>query len=208
MKRSYQALSGFLGCPSLPCPPIRPFVQGVQFWEYHDSEVGPWDFRQCLVALHRSARVGSSPGKCQIPLVFSDLCIDFTRSRCEQWEEEGAPHLLPAQRAGVEDTVQNGPWLVDGTLVVLTGALGWQCRVWNRTAPLSTGLQLHHGLSVTLLLPKEFGRGNGEQLLESNPSARADPAYSLLPILYLFLMCFILSRVDPPACKASTPNHL
>jgi len=89
----------------------------------------------------------------------------------------------------------------------LTGALGRQRCVGNHTAPLSTGLQLQRGLS-SLLLPKEFGRGNGEQLLESSPSARADPAYSLLPILYLFLMCFILSCVDLPACKASTPDHL
>lgn len=61
--------------------------------------------------------MGSSPGKCQIPsLVLSDLSTDFTRSWREQWEEEGAPHVRPAQRAGVEGTVQNGPRLVDGTL--------------------------------------------------------------------------------------------
>lgn len=106
--------------------------------------------------------------------------------------------------ANVEDTVQNDPRLVDGTrrgpwLAVLyvkphCAALHWA--------------QLHHGLSFTLLLPKESERGNGEQLLESSPSARAGLAYSLLLVLYLFLMCFVLSCVDLPACKASTPGPL
>lgn len=69
-KSSCQALSGFLGCPSLSFFTIRPFISGVLFRQYHDSEVGPWN---CLVALHGSARVGWSPGKCQISLVFSNL---------------------------------------------------------------------------------------------------------------------------------------
>lgn len=55
-----------------------------------------------------------------------------------------------------------GPWLT--------------VHVCNHAVLLSTGLQLHHGLAIILLLPKEFGRGNGEQLIDSSPSARADPA--------------------------------
>lgn len=206
MKSSCQALSGFLGCPSLSFSTIRSFIWGVLFRQYHGSEVGPWNG---LVALHRSARVECSPGKCQISLIFSDLFTDFTRPWHERWEEDGTPCVHPGQRAGVEDPVQNGPRLVLAPwAVALTGALGWQCHVWHHPALLSTGLQLHHGLCLTLLLHKGFGRENREHLLESSPSARADPAYSFLPNLSLFLMCVILSCVDLPVCTASTPGHL
>lgn len=201
-KSSCQALSGFLGCPSLSFSTIRPFISGVLFRQYHDSEVGPWN---CLVALHRSARVGWSLGRCQISLDFSNLFTDFTTPWHGQWEEDGVPYVHPSQGAWV----QNGPELALAPwAVVLTGALGWHWHVWHYAPLLSTGLQLHQGLRFTLLLPKECGRENREHLLESSPSARADPAYSLLPGPYLFLTCLILSCVDLPVCKASTPSHL
>lgn len=187
MKSSCQALSGFLGCPSLSFSTIKPFIWGVLFRQYHGSEVGPWN---CLVALHRSARVGWSPGKCQIPLVFNNLFTDFAAPWHEQWEEDGAPNIHHSQRTQVEDPMQNCPWLALAPwAVVLTGTRGWQWHVWHHTPLLSTGLQLHHGLCFPLLLPKESGRENREHLFESSPLARADPAYSLLPNLYLFLIC-------------------
>lgn len=223
VKSSCQALSGFLGCLSLSFSTVRPFIWGVLFRQYHGSELGPWN---CLVALHRSAGVGWSPGKCQISSVFSDLFTDFTRSWHEQWEEDGAPYVHPLQRARVADPVQNGPQLVLAPwAMVPTGGLGWQGCVGHHTPLLSTGLQLHQGLCFTLLLTKESGRENREHLLESSPSARADPAYSLLPNLYLFPMCVILSCVDPTCvqsfhsqpsvtslrghkCRAGVPLHV
>lgn len=102
-------LSGFLCYPSLSFSTIRPFIWGVLFRQYHGSEEGLWN------CLHKHARVGWSPGKCQISLVFSDLFTDFTRSWPEQWEEDGAPYVHPAQRAGVADPVQNGPMACCGT---------------------------------------------------------------------------------------------
>lgn len=125
-----------------------------------------------------------------------------------EWEEDGTPYIHRAQRAGVEDPVQNGhglfwhpeQWLSQGPL-----AGSAMCDTTQHCFP---GLQLHHGLCFTLLLPKEFGRENREHHLEGSPSARADPAYSLLPNLSLLLMCVILSCVDLPVCTASTPGHL
>lgn len=76
-----------------------------------------------------------------------------------------------------------------------TGTLGWQWHVWHHAQLLSTGLQLHCGLCFTLLLPKEFGRENREHLLESSPSARADPAYSLLAGLSSSHVC------NPVLCR-------
>lgn len=183
MKSSCQVLSGFLGCPSLSFSTIRPFIWGVLFRQYHGSEVESWN---CLVALHRSARVGWSPGKCQISLVFSNIFTDFTTAWHEQWEEV-EPHIFTIHR---EPECRMAQLALSPWAVVLTGTLGWH------TPLLSTGLQLHHGLCFTLLLPEEFGRENREHPLESSFSARADPAYSLPPNLYLFLMCVTLSCVQ------------
>lgn len=201
-KSSCQALGGFLGCPSLSFSTIKPFISGVLFRQYHDSETGPWN---CLVALHGSARVGWSPGKCQISLVFSNLFVFSYTLACtvgEGWSPICSP-FTESLSGGHGAEWPTAPWAV-----VLTGALGWQGHMWHHTPLLPTGLQLRYGLCFTLLLPKEFGRENREHLLESSPSARADPAYSLLPGLHLFLTCVILSCVDLPVCKASTPSHL
>lgn len=142
------------------------------------------------------------------PLSLQWLVTDFTRSWRERWEAEGSPRIRPAQRAGVENSVQNGPWLAGGSPSSSSHRSPWPAvpRVKPRSTALH-GTPAASGLSFTLLLPKEFGRGNGERLLESSPSARADPAYSLHPI-YPFLMCFVLSCVDLPACKSSTLGHL
>lgn len=148
------------------------------------------------MAPHRSGRVGSSPGKCQIPLVFSDLSLislDLGAS--------GGRRRIPAYSPGTESG--------SGRLGAEQPTACWRQPLAGRAACETTRHRSPRdsSLSFTLLLPKEFGRGNREQLLESSPSARADPAYSLHPI-YPFLMCFVLSCVDLPACKASTPGHL
>lgn len=153
MKSSCQALSGFLGCPSLFFSTIRPFIWGVLFRQYHGSEVEPWN---CLVALHRSVAVEWSPGKCQISLVFGNIFTDFTPPWHEQWEEV-EPHVFTIHREPECRMAQLAlaPWAV-----VLTGTLSWQWHMWHHTPLLSTGLQLHHGLCFTFLLPEEFGREN------------------------------------------------
>lgn len=168
--------------------------------------------KQDHVALHRSARVEWSPRKCQISLIFSDLFTDFTRS-WHEWEEWSGrrmePHIFTLHR--------EQEWK---TQCRMAHGLFWHPEQWLSQGPLAgsamcdttqhcfPGLQLHHGLCFTLLLPKEFGRENREHHLEGSPSARADPAYSLLPNLSLLLMCVILSCVDLPVCTASTPGHL
>lgn len=95
-------------------------------------------------------------------------CSPCTESGSGRWGAEWPVACGPHRTPGC------GPWAV-----VLTGALGWQGCVWNHTVPLSMGLHLHHGLFFTLL--KEFGRGNGEQLLESSQgrSGLLSSSYSL-----------------------------
>lgn len=112
MKSSCQDLSGFLSCPSLSFSTIRPFIGDVLFRQYHGSEAGPWN---CLVALHRSARVEWSPGKCQISLVFSNLFTDFSTPWCKQWEEGGA-HMFTHHRKPECRPSAEWPTACSGTL--------------------------------------------------------------------------------------------
>lgn len=193
VKSSCQALSEFLGCLSLSFSTTRPFIWGVLFRQFHGSELGPWN---CLVALHRSTRVGWSPGKCQISSVFSDL---FTGSWQEQWEEDGAPDVHPSQGARAAVAVQNGPRLVLAPWAGFSQGPLAGSATWNTAHHC---FPQHHGLCFTLLLSEEFGRENREHLLESSPSARADPAYSLLPNLCLFPLCVVLSCVDPTCVQS------
>lgn len=132
-KSSCQALSGFLGCPSLSFSTIRPFISGVLFRQYHDSEVGPWN---CLVALHGSARVGWSPGKCQISLVFSNLFMIslhlgmhsgrrmeshmFTLHREPEWRTQCRE---PTAGSGtLSSGSHRGPWLAEPRVTPYTTA--------------------------------------------------------------------------------------
>lgn len=122
MKSSCQAPSGFLCCPTLSFSTVRTFIWGALFRQYHGSEVGPWN---CLVALHRSARVEWSPGKCQISLIFSSLFTDFPTPWHEQWEEGGAPYAHPSQRAQVQ------------TQCRMAHSLLWHPEQWFSQGPLA-----------------------------------------------------------------------
>lgn len=176
--------------------------------EYHDSEVGPWDCKQCLVAFYRTARVGITRqvlGPIRHLHLPNQTCllISLDPGTSSGRRRRRGPLVFALHR---EQEWKTWRRMAHSTLSSGSHRSPWLAvHVCSHTVLLSMGLQLHHGLATILLLRKEFGRGNGEQLLDCIPSTRADPAYSLLPILYLFLMCFILSCVDPPVCRASVP---
>lgn len=68
MSKSCQALNrGFLGPPSLPLPPARPFIQGVQlFWDYRVSK-SKSPRSEARELLHSRIRAGSSPASAKSP---------------------------------------------------------------------------------------------------------------------------------------------
>lgn len=145
--------------------------------------------------------MGSSPGKCQIPIVFRDLSTDFTRS---WWEQEGVPCVHPAWGAEAVDTVLNSPRLVDSTLSSDGHrGLGWPCCGGRHTAPCSSGLPPASWPVLHPLAPKGIWEGtwrtaSGEQSCSQGRSSLLPCSCSLPPPPH------VLRPVPPrPTCVQS-----